>query len=146
MNGALAATLSICSVLHGCGGGLREVPRGPHPATGGPLPVVVDGAPPSPMIEMVPPRPDSGCSWADGSWTFLDNEWVWRERGWVRANDDCYLAEASLVWVPAPNQPGALFFTPAQWYQRGTGALCKEPPPCAGAQPADTTSPASALE
>ena len=141
MKGAFVRVVVFGSLLVACGGGLSEVPRGPHPANGGAVPIVVDEAPPPPIIELVGPQPDSGCSWADGSWTFTDNEWVWRERGWVRAHDDCYLAEASLVWVPTVNQPGALFFTPSQWYQRGTGASCAEPPRCASPKPPDTTSP-----
>lgn len=116
-----------------CGAALREVPRGPHPLNGGTVPIVVDRAPPPAQLEVIDPAPDSDCYWADGSWNFQDNQWSWQSGGWVRLDSDCYYAEGSLVWVPAVNQPGALFFTPGQWYHESSGQPCPAPATCATA-------------
>lgn len=119
----------LCSWL-GCAAGLKEVPRGPHPPSGGTMPFVVDSEPPPAAIEHVRNAPAAHCLWQDGSWTFLREEWVWQPGQWVEPNADCYLAEASLVWVAAVNQPGALFFTPRGWYSRSTGTPCPAPETC----------------
>lgn len=119
----------IAWVVSGCSVSLPEVPRGPHPPTGGAVPIVVDSEPPPATIEEVSPPPDDDCSWHDGSWSFQGGDWVWLAGGWVRLEQDCYFAETTLVWVPAVNQPGALFFTPGQWYRRD-GAPCAPPPAC----------------
>jgi hypothetical protein len=122
--------LLLPSSLLACSASLPEVARGPHPPTGGAVPVVVDSEPPPAAIEHVSEPPNDDCSWQDGSWLFQSKGWVWQPGRWVEPKQDCYLAEASLVWVPAVNQPGALFFTPAQWYGRNTGAPCPPPADC----------------
>jgi hypothetical protein len=125
---ALASLAAAAAVS--CGARVPEVPRGPHPSTGGAAPFGVDSAPPPAAIEQVSESPDSDCLWQDGTWSVQNGDWVWLDGGWVRPTLDCYLAEASLVWVPAVNQHGALFFTPAQWYQSQGSAPCAPPPRC----------------
>jgi hypothetical protein len=131
---SLAGVVALGSVAAlACAAVLREVPRGPHPLNGGTIPIVVDRAPPPAQLEVIEPATDSDCYWADGSWKFQDNQWVWEAGGWVRLESDCYYAEGSLVWVPAVNQPGALFFTPGQWYHESSGQPCTAPAACATA-------------
>jgi hypothetical protein len=124
------APVAFCVSSLGCGASLPEVPRGPHPPAGGAVPIVVDSEPPPPVIEQVSAAPDDDCAWQDGTWNFQNGDWVWQPGRWVVPTTDCYLAESTLVWVPAVNQPGALFFTPAQWYHRKTGAPCPRPADC----------------
>jgi hypothetical protein len=97
---------------------------------GGAIPVVVAEEPPPPMIEMIGEPPDDDCLWADGSWSHGTDGFSWLPGGWVRLKEDCYYAEATLVWVPAVNQPGALFFTPGQWYRSADGLRCAAPEEC----------------
>jgi hypothetical protein len=113
-----------------CAGSLPEVPRGPHPPSGGNMPLVVDSKPPAVLIERIEGAPYDDCLWADGYWSFGAEGWQWNAGRWVRDLDDCYFAEPSLVWVAAVNQPGALFFTAGQWYHQGSGQPCGEPKEC----------------
>jgi hypothetical protein len=118
------------AALSACGASLEEVPRGRHPVTSVAVPIVVDTKPPVPAIETIGSPPSSDCLWVDGSWTFGADGWTWLPGRWVRLQNDCYYAESSLVWVPAVNQPGALFFTPGEWYRRSDGAPWSPPQEC----------------
>ncbi len=114
-----------------CGGGLPQVPRGPHLLQGGVEPVAVDSEPPPAEIEQLssaePPRDD--CYWADGRWSWEDNRWQWQSGGWVKVPDGCYYADPLLVWVPSVSG-GVLFYTRGQWYREDGQGTCEAPPTC----------------
>ncbi len=120
--------MSISSL--GCSSSLKVIPTGPHPLSGGALPVAVDSEPPAAQIEEIPPRPSRDCAWADGQWSWLDNRWKWQPGQWVRVPEGCYYAHALMVWVPTVNGPGALFYTHGQWYRQGGAGVCEEPAGC----------------
>ncbi len=121
---------ALCAGACGCGSGLELIPTGPHPLSGGAMPVAVDSEPPAAQIEEIPSAPNRDCAWADGQWTWADNRWQWQPGRWVQAQDGCYYAHALMVWVPTVSGPGALFYTHGQWYQEGGTGICAEPSNC----------------
>jgi hypothetical protein len=133
LGSALCAFMLAGLCVLGCSSSLVQIPRGPHPLSGGAAPLAVDSAPPPARIDEIRAAPASNCAWADGQWRWENNRWQWQPGAWVRFAPGCYYADSLMSWVPTLNGTGVLFYTHGQWYT-SKGQPCSAPTPCSNAR------------
>jgi hypothetical protein len=73
---------------------------------------VVPYPPPSALVEIVPPSPESDARWVDGYWVWRGRYYVWERGGWVRPPDGAYVSK----WNARYLADGTLLYAPTQWY------------------------------
>jgi hypothetical protein len=75
--------------------------------------VAVSRIPREPLVEVVPPQPQKGTVWVDGTWEVAQDRFRWRPGAWVYppAADARYAR-----WVIVRRkEDGQLFFAPSHW-------------------------------
>lgn len=87
------------------GSGTNRAPQLKRPWTSS---MVVDKAPPSPKLELIPDAPDRNYVWIKGNWAWRGGRWVWDEGYWAaRPGPDVVWLDGfwsrhgkGWIWVP----------------------------------------------
>jgi surface antigen len=86
--------------------------------------VAVQRAPREVPVEVVPPQPQKGAVWLDGTWEVSQDRFRWKAGAWVIPPPGAKYARWVLI---RRNGDGQLFFAPSYW-TNNAGKL-PDPPP-----------------
>jgi hypothetical protein len=73
--------------------------------------VIVPHPPPAPQPEAMGLPPEASAAWQAGSWTYVEDHWVWIPGRWQTP------PRAGTTWVPGnwENTPRGWVWTPGRW-------------------------------
>jgi hypothetical protein len=100
---------TLFALLPACG---PSIPRPPETAVAVTDYVAVTFPPKPPPVEFIPPSPQSGAVWADGSWEWNGDRYGWVAGRWVILPPGALRARWTLV---RRKEDGQLFFAPSTW-------------------------------
>lgn len=75
-------------------------------------------------VEIVPPQPQKGAVWIDGTWELSQQRFRWRPGAWVIPPPDAKYARWVLI---RRDGDGQLFFAPSYW--RSSAGKVPDPTP-----------------
>jgi hypothetical protein len=112
-----AGAAAFLTFAAACGPSLARPDPAPVSATDY---VPVTFPPRPPPIEFIPPSPEKGAVWVDGTWDWDGERYGWRAGRWVLPPEGARYAAWTLV---RRKEDGQLFFAPSTWKDKAGATL-----------------------